>query len=279
MSECAKGPMNATQITCHTRLFWKPPSASQSMGVWPSLTPSQHPTYVFLLWREGNQRLPSSYDCNYKCWPSSQERHPGDWEWQILCQTFTVINPEDTHAIAIRYHKRCRATHVTNIDHNGKNPQKTKQSMIDELGAQIEFLSLVEGTLLDGKVASIAILQEVFIASDLPITWRTINALANKIKLLQAEIPGVRFHQPKRMNETELVTLKGTRDAEVQLMEERSECSEVDMRMLFSGELLYFRPVHGGSTKSKFISCLSAGSGELPSFHICSKSLYCSKTR
>ena len=34
--------------------------------------------------------------------------------------------------------------------------------MIDELGAQIEFLSLVEDTLLDGKVASIPVLQEVY---------------------------------------------------------------------------------------------------------------------
>ena len=32
------------------------------------------------------------------------------------------------------------------------------------------------------------------------------------------------------------------------------------------------------STKSKFISGVSAGSGGLPSFHICSKSLYCTKT-
>ena len=34
--------------------------------------------------------------------------------------------------------------------------------MIDELGAQIEFLSLVEGILLDGNVASIAVLLEVY---------------------------------------------------------------------------------------------------------------------
>ena len=34
--------------------------------------------------------------------------------------------------------------------------------MIDELGAQIEFLSLVECTLLDGKMAGIVVLQEVY---------------------------------------------------------------------------------------------------------------------
>ena len=34
-----------------------------------------------------------------------------------------------------------------------------------------------------------------------------------------------------------------------------------------------------GSTKSKFISGFSAGSGGIPSFHFRSKSVYCSKTR
>ena len=36
------------------------------------------------------------------------------------------------------------------------------------------------------------------------------------------------------MNEAELVTMKGTRDAAVQLMEDSSECGEVDMMTLFS---------------------------------------------
>ena len=34
--------------------------------------------------------------------------------------------------------------------------------MIEELGAEIWFLSLVEVTLLDGKVCRIAVLQEVY---------------------------------------------------------------------------------------------------------------------
>ena len=34
--------------------------------------------------------------------------------------------------------------------------------MNDELETQMEFLSLVEGTLLDGKVASNPVLQEVY---------------------------------------------------------------------------------------------------------------------
>ena len=147
----------------------------------------------------------------------------------------TVINPEDALAIDIRYHKRCGATNATNIDHKGKNPQKMNKSMIDKLGAQLEFPSLVEATLLDGKVPSITGLQEVYNSIPPANGKKNPNCNHKKMKqLLQAEIQGLKLHKPKHMNETELVTLKGTRYAAVQLMEESTDCSEVDMRTLFS---------------------------------------------
>ena len=45
---------------------------------------------------------------------------------RLYVKLCTAINPEDTHAIDIRYHKRCWATHVTNIDHNGKIHKRSK---------------------------------------------------------------------------------------------------------------------------------------------------------
>ena len=70
----------------------------QSVGVWPSLALSQPPPnlYIkklFLLWKEGNQRLPSSLGCHFQCWPSFQESHREYWEWQILCQTLLGLQP------------------------------------------------------------------------------------------------------------------------------------------------------------------------------------------
>ena len=52
--------------------------------------------------------------------------------------------------------------------------------MIDELDAQIEFLSLVECTLLDGKVTSIAVLQEVYNRIPPAINMKTPTAMGKK---------------------------------------------------------------------------------------------------
>ena len=71
----------------------------------------------------------------------------------------TSINQDGAHAIDFRYHKRCWAANVANVD-RGKKPSES--SAADVLGAQIEFLSLVEETILEGKLVSIAVLHEVY---------------------------------------------------------------------------------------------------------------------
>ena len=42
----------------------------------------------------------------------------------------TLINPEDAHAIDIRYHKRCWATHVSNVDHKKARMNCIKATLI-----------------------------------------------------------------------------------------------------------------------------------------------------
>ena len=73
----------------------------------------------------------------------------GDEKLQVkLC---TAINPEDAHAIDIKYHKRCWAMHVTNVHRRSINLLTFQSSAADEVAAEVEFLSLVEETLLVGN--------------------------------------------------------------------------------------------------------------------------------
>ena len=71
----------------------------------------------------------------------------------------TAINPEDAHAIDIKYHKRCRRYNVFHA--NGRHRKASSENNVaDEVAAHIEFLRLVENTLLDGNVVSISVLHE-----------------------------------------------------------------------------------------------------------------------
>ena len=63
------------------------------------------------------------------------------------------------------------------------------------------------------------------------------------------------INKPKRMNEAEQVTMKGARDAAVQLMEDSSECSEI-MMTLFSAASI-FRKAIGKADKWAFTGSLS----------------------
>ena len=60
----------------------------------------------------------------------------------------------------------------------------------------------------------------------------TYNQKALK-QLLQNEIPGIAFHRAKRVNESERVSIKRTRDTAIQLAEEQSTESDTEMKTLF----------------------------------------------
>ncbi|XP_053111014.1 uncharacterized protein LOC128326996 [Hemicordylus capensis] len=79
---------------------------------------------------------------------------------KLLVKLCTSIDPQDAHAIDIKYHKRCRATHVANVNRSPLNPQKP--SKVNEVPAEIEFLSLLEDTLLEGNTVTMAHLQEAY---------------------------------------------------------------------------------------------------------------------
>ena len=54
-------------------------------------------------------------------------------------------------------------------------------------------------------------------------------------QMLQDEIPNIEFHKPTRVNESERVTIRITRDATIQLSEDKNttDCTE-EMKTLFN---------------------------------------------
>ena len=112
---------------------------------------------------------------------------------------------------------------------------QSEASVADEVAAEVEFLSLVEGTLLDGNVVIMSVLQEAYIA--ILSANNVVNPKCSRKKLkqlMQTEIPNIEFHRPKRVNEAERISIKSTRDAAIQLVEETSVNSDMDMKVLYN---------------------------------------------
>ena len=69
-----------------------------------------------------------------------------------------ALNPLDTHAIDVLYHKKCWAISVSNLLQQKRLDYLTKDSEAVEavLATEIEFLSLLEGWLTDGNIITMA---------------------------------------------------------------------------------------------------------------------------
>ena len=142
----------------------------------------------------------------------------------------TGINPEDAHAIDIKYHKRCWAKYVTHVHRRASDPLVPENKKADEFAAEVEFLSLVKGELLDGKVINMGVLQTTYTSILSANNVRNPTCSRPKLKkLLKREIPDVEFHKTKHANEPERVSIKCTRDAAIQLAE---NSTDADMKAL-----------------------------------------------
>ena len=62
----------------------------------------------------------------------------------------TALDPQDAHAIDIRYHKHCWATEVTHVLRKTEDTKFTITSVADKIAADIEFLCMLETALQDG---------------------------------------------------------------------------------------------------------------------------------
>lgn len=166
----------------------------------------------------------------------------------------SAINPSDAHAIDIKYHKNCWNKNVTNVLRKSQSTTSGTTSSshsATKAAAQIEFISLTLSMLKSGKIVTMSNLQNLYEAildannSENPtITRKTLKGL------LQHEIPDIEFHKPKRINESERVTVKSTRDFAVQQSEdyEESEESEDDceeeMKVLFDAATLLRKAIN-----------------------------------
>ena len=95
-------------------------------------------------------------------------------------------------------------------------------------------------SLSDGEILTMAELQNAFenIMAENNVDHHSCSRKILK-QLIQKEIPGVEFHRPKKVNESERVTIKRTRDKAIQ----QSEGSNVDlcnddMKTIFNAAIL-----------------------------------------
>lgn len=145
----------------------------------------------------------------------------------------TASDMNDAHAIDIKYHKKCWLLNVVNVkrQHTSCAPTNKPTGWV---AAEIEFLKLVENQLADGSLTNMSTLKDVF---DELLRNNGINnpdCDKRKLKLLlQEHVEGIEFHKPKRLNQSDNVTLKKGRDSAVQLLVNSSESCSKDMKILY----------------------------------------------
>ena len=152
----------------------------------------------------------------------------------------TALSLGDAHSIDIKYHRKCWSKHVSNVIRKPQYPMPVKQSKADEVAAEIEFLSLVENELNQGKVASMSALQHSYIDILSANNVKSPECSRKKLKhILQAGISDLEFHKQNQVNQSELVTVKSTRDKAVQMVDQCDTGeSDSDMKTLFDAACL-----------------------------------------
>ena len=159
---------------------------------------------------------------------------------KLLVKLSSSIDASDAHAIDIKYHKKCWASNVTSVLRRPSSDQGScKSPDSTEIAAEIEFLDMTEKVLKEGKIPSMAeleaayncILQANHVASA-PFSRKKLK------QLISTEIPNVEFHKPKRLNESERVSVKEARDAAIRLSEESYPKSSEQIKTLYDAAVL-----------------------------------------
>ena len=110
--------------------------------------------------------------------------------------------------------------------------------------AQIEFLTMVENTLRNTTILTMSKLQEGY-ESILEANNVENPTCTRKVikQLIQNEIQGAEFHRPKRVNESERVTIKSTHDFAIQQSEGSIDDSDQEMKTLFEAAKFLSRSI------------------------------------
>ena len=123
----------------------------------------------------------------------------------------TSIAPDDAHSIDTKYHKNCWAIHVSHVLRR-ETSESSSAKLAGAIAAQIEFLTMTEMTLRSGKVATMSELQDAFESILESNNVENPRGGRKALKqLLLREIPEIEFHAPKRVNESERVSIKKTK--------------------------------------------------------------------
>ena len=108
-----------------------------------------------------------------------------------------------------------------------------------EVAANIEFVTVAEMALKSVKIMNMSQLQAAYdtISQENNVKAKTCSRNAIK-KLIQVEIEDVEFHKPKRVNESERVSIKESRDIAIQLSETANEDCTSNMKTLYDAAVL-----------------------------------------
>ncbi|XP_068742068.1 uncharacterized protein [Montipora capricornis] len=145
----------------------------------------------------------------------------------------------DTHSIDINCHKNCWSKNVSNVLRKPSSSGETNSISASEIAAKIEFFTMIEIALQNGKIAT---MSELLSAFESILEENNVPDASCKRKvlkqLLQKEIPDIEFHKPKRVNESERVSAKKTRDEAIQLAEEQGVIGDSEMKTLLDAAML-----------------------------------------
>jgi len=142
------------------------------------------------------------------------EKSPND---KLRVKLSSAIDPNDAHAIDIEYHSKCWANNVTSVIRRGKSLQPANKQAASEgasqAAAQIEFLTMVENALKNGNILTMSNVQQGYESILEANNVENPTCSRKSIKqLIKNKIEDVEFHRPKKVNESERISIKTTRD-------------------------------------------------------------------
>ena len=164
---------------------------------------------VFFCYGEGGYRQPLHTVSTLSAGNSLDAAVKKEGDEKLHVKLSTAVDSKDAHAIDIKYHKNCWTKHVTNVLRKHSTTSNIEQA--SEVAAKIEFVTKAEMALMgkSGKILNMSQLQAAYntISQENNVKAKTSSRKAMK-KLIQAEIEDVEFHKPKRVNESERLTIK-----------------------------------------------------------------------
>ena len=199
------------------------------------------------------------------------------WNDRLRVKLSTAVDLSDDHAIDIKYHKKSWGNNVSTVLRQSSpveigSSNSVESSNVAGIAARIEFLTATEMSLREGHVLTMAELQAEFENILRANGAEKVTCSRKALKeLITNAIYDVEFHKPRRVNESERVTIKETRDAAIQASEAVNQGNDIneDMKTLFNAALHLRKSIN----KSK--KWVFDGSLETLSKEHYSEELYC----